>query len=71
MEGGKNFLVLCSGCQRARDQNDNWVKVNRQIIDHADVLIRHALCQECEGTIHPQPGKESRKPDSPTWEYET
>ena len=43
----KGLLPVCSSCNKIRDDNDQWTKVDVYIRDHSNAEITHGYCPEC------------------------
>jgi len=42
----EGIMNMCSYCKRIR-LGDQWVCVDRYVMDHSEALISHGLCPEC------------------------
>ena len=47
------FLVMCSACNRKKDDNNNWVSSDTLPPDYPNVRISHGICPECIGILYP------------------
>ena len=43
----QGMLPICSYCQKIRDDQNYWQKVENYISDHTDVQFSHGICPEC------------------------
>jgi PAS domain S-box-containing protein len=49
----KGLLPVCSCCNKIRDDNDQWTKVDVYIRDHSNAEITHSYCPECVSKVFP------------------
>jgi len=49
----KKILVMCAACKRARDEKNNWVTVDSQILDYFMGRVSHGICPECVKILYP------------------
>ncbi len=52
MNGEKKILVMCASCKKARDKQNNWVNVDKDIIDSFNVRISHSICSTCQEILY-------------------
>lgn len=43
----QGILPICSYCNKIRDDQNYWQKVENYISDHTDVLFSHGICPDC------------------------
>lgn len=48
------FLVMCSSCNRAKDQDNNWSAIDTHILDYFNVRISHGICPDCADRLYPE-----------------
>lgn len=41
------LLPICSFCKRIRDDNGNWIVLEKYIHDHSEAEFSHSLCPDC------------------------
>jgi hypothetical protein len=41
------FIPICSNCKKIREDNGNWVPIERYIYEHSNAVFTHGLCPEC------------------------
>lgn len=44
----QGLLPVCMFCKRIRDEADIWHQLESYLMTHADIMVSHALCQECK-----------------------
>lgn len=49
----EKFVVVCSGCKKAKINRENWTAIDHQTIANFNVPISHGLCQECVKILYP------------------
>jgi len=47
------LLVSCSACRRIRDSENNWIRVDKYILDHFHGRTSHGICPECIKLLYP------------------
>jgi CheY-like chemotaxis protein len=50
----KSFLVICSGCKRVREGEENWQPLDTYIRTHTSTQFSHGLCPECIRDLYPE-----------------
>lgn len=43
----QGILPMCSFCRKIRDQDQNWVPLEKYIMDHSEAQVSHGLCPSC------------------------
>jgi DNA-binding response OmpR family regulator len=65
----QGILPVCMHCQKIRNDQESWQKIDTYIQEHTDALISHGLCPECLEAFYPKSelerfGRHSIKPES-------
>jgi PAS domain-containing protein len=42
------LLSICSSCKKIRDENGNWVAVERYLEDRSSISFTHGICPTCK-----------------------
>lgn len=50
----KEFLPICSGCKKIRDDAGQWQDVDVYIRDHSDTTFTHGMCPGCFDRLYPE-----------------
>lgn len=50
----KGLLPICSGCNKIKDNNGEWNKIEVYIKKHTDTEFSHGLCPDCLSKIYPE-----------------
>lgn len=43
----KGLIPICSACHRIRDDNGEWMKLERYLMDHSEAELTHDYCPTC------------------------
>ena len=49
----KGFLPICASCKKIRDDNGNWVQMEKYITQHSEAVFSHGVCDECAKKLYP------------------
>lgn len=49
----KGMLPICSYCKKIRDENDNWIQLEKYLLDNYNILFTHSICSECIRKYYP------------------
>ncbi|OQA05681.1 MAG: Transcriptional regulatory protein CreB [bacterium ADurb.Bin374] len=49
----KEFLPICSGCKKIRDDQGEWQDVDTYLSTHSDITFTHGLCPGCFKLYYP------------------
>ena len=49
----KEFLPICSGCKKIRDDQGGWQDVDAYLSTHSDITFTHGLCPTCFRRLYP------------------
>lgn len=49
----KEFLPICSGCKKIRDDQGEWQDVDTYLSTHSDITFTHGLCPGCFKRYYP------------------
>jgi hypothetical protein len=49
----KGLLPICMHCNKIRDDNDNWHKIESYVAEHSEASFTHSLCQDCRTKHYP------------------
>lgn len=41
------LLSICAWCQRVRDDDGSWKRVEAFVTEHADAQFSHGICSQC------------------------
>lgn len=47
------LLISCSACKKIKDRDNNWVRVDKYILDHCRGRTSHGICPECIKLLYP------------------
>ena len=47
------LLISCSACGKIRDRDNNWIRVDKYILDHFRGRTSHGICPECIKILYP------------------
>jgi PAS domain S-box-containing protein len=50
----KGLLPMCANCQKIRDDQGYWQRVEKYISDHTEADFTHGICPECARKLYPQ-----------------
>ena len=51
----RGLLPICSYCKNIRDGQNFWQRIDRYLMDHADVMFSHGICPDCyREVVQPQ-----------------
>ena len=50
----RGFLSICSSCKRIRDENGQWVRIEKYIKEHSEVDFTHGICTDCAKELYPE-----------------
>ena len=56
------FLVKCSSCSLVKDQNNEWISIDLNIVDYFNVRISHGICPDCADRLYPEWNKKNIQP---------
>ena len=48
------LLPMCAACKMIRDQNGEWIAVDRYIADRTEANFTHGLCPSCVARLYPK-----------------
>ena len=48
------LLLVCSSCNKIRDKNGNWSKLDKYIHEHTGAEFSHSFCPECLHRLYPE-----------------
>jgi hypothetical protein len=46
------FLPICASCNKVRDDEGYWEKIEAYFIKHSDVELSHSLCPHCMEALY-------------------
>ena len=46
------FIPICSNCKKIRDEEGEWLPIERYIMDHTEHEFSHGICPECKKTLY-------------------
>ncbi len=49
----EGLLPICSHCKKIRDQNQDWVILEKYIGDHYSAKLSHSICPDCVTRYYP------------------
>ncbi len=49
----KGIIPICSNCNKIRDDDGYWQRVENYIQTHSDAQFSHGLCPECRSELYP------------------
>jgi hypothetical protein len=58
----QGLLPICSGCKKIRDDEQNWIHIERYISENSNASFSHGMCPDCIESFYPDLFSESRKP---------
>ncbi len=63
------LIPICSYCKKIRDDEGNWIQLEKYIREHSDAEFSHGLCVDCAKKMYPnffdcQPDEEIYLKDS-------
>lgn len=47
------LLPICANCKSIRDDQGYWHQVEEYLLEHADVLFSHGICDKCVKKLYP------------------
>jgi CheY-like chemotaxis protein len=47
------LLPICASCKRIRDDEGDWVQLERYIREHSEAEFSHGICEDCARRIYP------------------
>jgi len=47
------LIPICANCKSIRDDKGYWHQVEEYLLEHADVLFSHGICDECAKKLYP------------------
>ena len=50
----RGFLSICASCKMIRDEQGNWIQIEKYIKDHAEVDFSHGICPDCARKLYPE-----------------
>lgn len=60
----RRIVPICSGCRKARDDQDFWQHVDTYLSKHTGLRFTHGLCPECIARLYPDYADRINRPDS-------
>ncbi len=57
------YLKVCAGCGKIRDEEDHWKAVEQYFRERLDVDFSHGFCESCVG-LYPEVSERLRNGDS-------
>ena len=55
----QNLLPICSHCKKVRDSENYWQQVDSYLRENYDMLVSHAICDDCLEELYPDDDDES------------
>jgi PAS domain S-box-containing protein len=52
----RGILPICSYCNKIRDDQGAWRRLEAYISEHTDARFSHGMCLDCEHKFFPEPG---------------
>jgi len=49
----RGFLPICAKCQKIRDDEGYWQRIESYFNEHSDVKFTHSLCPDCVRVLYP------------------
>lgn len=57
----QGLLPICSFCNKIRDEEGRWHRVESYIASHSAVTFTHSICEACTQEHYPEEGKEEER----------
>jgi PAS domain S-box-containing protein len=56
LKGLSGILTICASCKNIRDDNGEWIRVEKYIADKTNVTFSHGICGSCAKKLYPDIG---------------
>ncbi len=54
VEVAGGFIPICCGCQKVRDRQGHWIRLNLGCLPSSEVRLTHGMCPECMRIFLPE-----------------
>ncbi|HTR80515.1 MAG TPA: hypothetical protein VMM58_02725 [Bacteroidota bacterium] len=50
----ETLLPICANCKKYRDDNGNWVPIEKYLTENGSAIVSHAMCPDCIDLFYPE-----------------